>query len=69
MSTAEIEVVEAFTSIGVSPERAMAAAAALNKQVALPDIAGVKPDVSVMKWMVGFNIAMTVAILLKLLVH
>jgi hypothetical protein len=35
MSTAEIEVVEAFRSIRVTPEKAMASAAALNKRDAL----------------------------------
>jgi hypothetical protein len=69
MSTAEVEVVEAFTSVGITPERAMAAAAALNKRDALSDVSGVKSDVAVMKWMLGFNIAMTVAVLLKLFVH
>jgi hypothetical protein len=69
MSTAELEVIEAFTSIGVAPEKAMAAAAALNRRDALSDVASVKADISVMKWMVGFNIAMTAAILVKLFVH
>jgi len=39
MSTAEV--VEAFTSIGVAPDKAMAAAAALNKRDALADVHGV----------------------------
>jgi hypothetical protein len=56
MSTAEIEVVEAFTSIGVTLDKAMSAAAALNKRDALLDVGsvrselvGVKTDLGVLK--------------------
>jgi hypothetical protein len=45
MSTAEIEVVEAFTSIGIAPEKAMAAAAALNRRDALADLSGFKSEI------------------------
>ncbi|OYV41975.1 MAG: hypothetical protein B7Z81_00160 [Acidocella sp. 20-61-6] len=69
MRSAKLEGIEAFTSIGVAPEKAMAAAAALNRRDALSDVARVKADLSVMKWMVGLNIAMTAAILVKLFVH
>ncbi len=43
MSTAEIEVVEAFRSVRVTPEKAMASAAALNKRDALADISALSP--------------------------
>ncbi len=69
MSTAEIEVVEAFTSIGVAPDKAMAAAAALNKRDALADVAGVKSDLAVVKWMLGFDLALTLVVLGKLFLH
>jgi hypothetical protein len=65
MSTAEIEMVDAFTSIGVSPEKAMAAAAALNRRDALADVAGVNAKLAVLSWMVGFNLALTAAMLIK----
>jgi hypothetical protein len=72
MSTAEIEVVEGFTSIGVAPDKAMAAAAAINRRDAMADlgtvrkdIAAVQPDVNLLKWMVAFLLAIAVAILVK----
>jgi len=69
MSTAGIEVVDAFTAIGVAPDKAMAAAAALNKQDALVDVQGVKADVAVVKWMAGFNLGLSLLILGKLFIH
>jgi hypothetical protein len=69
MSTAEIEGVEAFTSIGVAPDKAMAAAAALNKRDALADVQGVNIKLAVLTWMVGFNLALTVAIVIRLFLH
>lgn len=69
MSTAEIEVVEAFTSIGVAPDKAMAAAAALNKRDSLADVQSVNVKMAVLTWMVGFNLALTVTVSIKLFLH
>jgi len=69
VSTAEIEVVEAFTSIGVAPEKAMAAAAALNKRDALADVNTVNVKLAVLTWMVGFNLALTVTVIVKDFMH
>ncbi len=72
MSTAEIEVVETFTSIGVAADKAMAAAAALNKRDAMADIGAVRKDIAslqsdmnLLKWMVAFLLAIAVAIFVK----
>jgi hypothetical protein len=43
---------------GIVPETSMIATKA--------DLAAIKTDVAVLKWMVGFNLAMTVAIVAKL---
>jgi hypothetical protein len=69
MSTAEIEVVEAFTSIGVTADKAMAAAAALNKRDALADVQTVNVKLAVLTWMVGFNLALTVTLVVKNFLH
>jgi hypothetical protein len=60
MSTAEIEVVEAFTSIGVAPDKAMADLGTVRK-----DIAAVQSDVNLLKWMVAFLLAIAVTILVE----
>jgi len=69
MSTAEIEVVEAFISIGVTADKAMAAAAALNKRDALADVQTVNVKLAVLTWMVGFNLALTVTLVVKNFLH
>jgi hypothetical protein len=69
MSTAEIEVVEAFTSIGIATEKAMAAAAALNKRDDLADVHGQNTKLAVLTWMVGFNLAINVTLAVKIFLH
>ena len=67
MSTLQGEVYEAFRSIDVPEDKAIAAAAALSRRD--EEVASVRADVLLLKWMVGFGLALNVAILLKLFVH
>jgi len=74
------EVYEAFKEAGVSEEKAAAAAEALEhlrdedrlrgieREIAALklELADVKADVRLLKWMLGFNLALTSAVLLKL---
>jgi len=52
MSTMEAEVFEAFRSAGVADDKASAAAQALSWRDV--DVASLKADVQLLKWMVGF---------------
>ncbi len=67
MSTMQSEVFDAFRSIGVTEDKALKAATALNERDR--DIAVLKADMSVMKWMMGFVLAFQVAIFVKLFIH
>ena len=67
MSTMQSEVFDAFRSIGVAEDKAAKAAAALNEPD--KDVATLKSDMSVMKWMLGFVLAFQVGIFVKLFVH
>ncbi len=82
VSTMEREVFEAFKSAGVPDDKAMDAATALNRRnsditqdvaaslsAIKADVWGVKGEILVLKWMVGFTTALCVAILLKLFIH
>jgi hypothetical protein len=78
MSTTQSEVFDAFRSIGVDKEKALKAAAALNGRdreftAALSerdrDIAIMKTDIVLLKWMTGFTLAMVTAVFLKLFIH
>jgi hypothetical protein len=65
---------EALIDAGASPEKAGKAAEELagyeNKLAGLDTrMAALQGEVNILKWMVGFNLAMTVAILLKLFLH
>jgi hypothetical protein len=71
MSTMEAEVFEAFRSVGVADDKAILAAQALGKRD--PDIGGLKQDVAslktdmvLLKWMVGVVMAMSLTILFKI---
>ncbi|MGH8703135.1 MAG: hypothetical protein ACREVR_18435 [Burkholderiales bacterium] len=80
MTTLIKEVYDAFKEAGVSEEKAAAAAQALDRprdddrlrgierEIAAVklELADVKADVRLMKWMLGFNLALTSAVLLKL---
>ncbi len=67
MSTMEAEVFGAFRAAGVPDDKAMAAAQALNPRDTR--VSAVESDVVLLKWMVGFNLTLTMAVLLKLFVH
>lgn len=59
MTTALTEVYDAFREAGASEERSRAAAEAVaNYDDQLTNLRG---DVSLLKWMAGFNIALSVA--------
>ncbi|CAB1367270.1 integrase [Denitratisoma oestradiolicum] len=69
MTTMISEVFEAFRDAGVSEEKARKAAEALASEslATKHDIASLKTDNAVIKWMVGFNLAFTMAVLWKVL--
>ncbi len=74
MTTMIYEVFDAFRSAGVEESKAHAAAEAMAKydtEIAAMwgDISGLRGDVALLKWMVGFGLALNVAIILKLLIH
>jgi hypothetical protein len=88
MSTLDTEVVEAFQSLGVTPDVAMRAAATLYKRegdrlgdtnVSIAsiksdvseirqDIASLKTDSTLLKWMVGFALIILVTLFGKALI-
>ncbi len=59
MSTMQSEVFEAFRSIDIPEDKALKAAGALAKRD--DDVTGLKADVQLMKWVVGFVLAFQVA--------
>jgi len=65
MSTMQAEVFETFRAIDIPEDKALKAAAALGQR----DVASLKSDMSVMKWMMGFVLAFQIAIFVKLFVH
>jgi hypothetical protein len=61
------EIYDAFRAIpGLSDEQARKAAAALSAHE--PRFARIEADLLVLKWMVGTNVALTIAIVVKLYV-
>lgn len=64
MSTLQTEVFEAFRSLGIDEEKSLKAAAALGRRDL--DLAEVKRDVSLLKYGQAVNLALSVAILVKL---
>ncbi len=64
MSTMISEVYEALKEAGSSDEKAKAAAIAVARYDF--DISNMKANLMLIKWMVGFNIAMTAAILWRI---
>jgi hypothetical protein len=59
-------VLEAFRAIDIVEDKALKAAAALSKR---DDVALLKTDTSIHKWMMGFVLAFQVAIFAKLFLH
>lgn len=64
MTTMISEVYEAFIDGGVSPEKAKKAAESIAKYDS--DIAELKSGQRLLQWMVGFNLAFTMAMLWKI---
>ena len=62
-----MEVFEAFRAIDIPEDKALKAAAALSKRDG--DVASLKTDTSILKWMMGFVLAFQVAIFAKLFLH
>ena len=68
MSTMNIEVYNAFKKAGVPDEQAVAAAKAIVDEslASKADIQTLKTEMLLLKWMVGFNLAFTMAVVYKL---
>jgi hypothetical protein len=63
----QAEVFEAFRAIDIPEDKALKAATALSKRD--DDVASIKSDVLLMKWMLGVVLAFQVAIAVRLFVH
>ncbi len=63
----QTEVFEAFRAIDIPEDMALKAAAALSKRD--DDVASLKIDAAILKWMMGFALAFQVAIFAKLFLH
>ena len=61
MTTMIVEVYDAFKSAGAEEDKALAAASAIADYQR--DIAELRGDVKLIKWIVGFNLAFSVTIL------
>ena len=64
MTTMIAEVYDAFKSAGAQDDKALAAASAIADYQR--DIAELRGDVKPIKWIVGFNLAFSVAIMMLL---
>ena len=64
MTTMIAEVYDALTDAGASKEKAEAAAKAVAQYDR--DISVIKGDLQLLKWMVGFNLAFSMAMLWKI---
>lgn len=67
MSNLQSEVFEAFRAIDVPEEKALKAATALSRRD--DDVASLRRDMAVLKWMVGTLYPLVLAILVKLFLH
>jgi hypothetical protein len=67
MASMQGEVFAAFRAMDVPEDKAMAATAALSRRN--DDVTALRSEMVLTRWMVVTNIAISVAILLKLLVH
>jgi len=61
MTTMIAEVYEAFRSAGAEDDKARAAASAIAEYNR--DIGEIRSNLTLLKWMIGFNLAFTLAIL------
>jgi hypothetical protein len=67
VATIHSEVFEAFRSVGIAEDKAVSAAGALARRDS--DLATMKADILVSKWMLGFVLAFQVAVIFKLFTH
>jgi hypothetical protein len=67
MATMQSEVFEALRSIDVPEDKALKAAGALARRD--DDVAGLKSDMQLVKWMLGFVLAFQIAVVIKLFVR
>ncbi len=67
MRVLQSEVFEALRAIDIPEDKALKAATALSKRD--DDVASVKSELLVLKWMMGFILAFQVAIVGKLFLH
>jgi hypothetical protein len=67
LTVRQTEVFEAFRTIDIPEDKALKAAAALSKRD--DDVALLKTDTSILKWMIGFVLAFQVAIFAKQFLH
>ena len=67
MTVVQWRVFEAFRAIDIPEDKALKAAAALSKRD--DDLASLKTDTAILKWMMGFVLAFQVAIFAKLFLH
>ncbi len=67
MSVMQAEVFEALRAIDIPEDKALKAATALSKRD--DDVASLKSDMAIMKWMMGFVLAFQVAIFIKMFMH
>jgi len=67
MSTMIFEVFDAFRTAGVPEEKARKAAEALSNETTATkaDVVRIERELAILKWMVGFNLAVTMAVLWK----
>lgn len=61
------QVFEAFRAIDIPEDKALKAAAGLSKRA--DDVASLKTDTAILKWMMGFVLAFQVASFAKLFLH
>ena len=61
------EVFDAFRTAGVPEEKARKAAEALSNETTATkaDVVRIERELAILKWMVGFNLAVTMAVLWK----
>lgn len=71
MANMQSEVYNAFRAGGSDEDKAMKASAAISDAIGSRDteIASIKTDLAVLKWMLGFVLAMQVALFVKAFIH
>jgi hypothetical protein len=67
LAVLQTEVFEAFRAIDIPEDKALKAAAALSKRD--DDVASLKTDTAILKWMMGFVLALQAASFAKLFFH